>query len=65
VESPENRKEEKLLDELESMYQRVAASEKSEADSVQKEALQSYYELTTATRSCTDFTVTTSCTSVL
>ena len=44
VESPENRKEEKLLDELETLYHRVAESEKSEADSVQKEALQSYYE---------------------
>jgi len=44
VEGPENRKEEKLLDELETMYQRVADSEKSEADSVQVEALQSYYE---------------------
>jgi len=40
----QDRKEEKLLDELETMYQRVAESEKSEADSVQKEALQSYYE---------------------
>jgi len=39
-----DRKDEKLLDELETMYQRVAESEKSEADSVQKEALDSYYE---------------------
>jgi septal ring-binding cell division protein DamX len=43
MESPD-RKEEKLLDELETMYQRVAESEKSEAASMQKEALQSYYE---------------------
>ena len=43
MESPD-RKEEKLLDELETMYRRVAESEKSEADSVQMEALQSYYE---------------------
>jgi septal ring-binding cell division protein DamX len=40
----QDRKEEKLLDELETMYQRVAESENSEADRVQKEALQSYYE---------------------
>jgi len=40
----QDRKEEKLLDELETMYQRVAASEKSEADSMQKDTLQSYYE---------------------
>ena len=40
----QDRKEEKLLDELETMYQRVAESEKSEGDSVQKDALQSYYE---------------------
>ncbi len=37
-------KEEKLLDELESMYQRVAESEKSEPDPEQVETLQSYYE---------------------
>jgi cell division septation protein DedD len=37
-------KEEKLLDELETMYRRVAESEKSEAGSVPKDALQSYYE---------------------
>jgi cell division septation protein DedD len=40
----QDRKEEKLLDELETMYQRVAESEKSEADSVQMEARQSDYE---------------------
>lgn len=40
----QDRKEEKLLDELETMYQRVAESEKSQADSMQKDALQSYYE---------------------
>jgi cell division septation protein DedD len=40
----QDRKEEKLFDELETMYRRVADSEKSEADSVQMEALQSYYE---------------------
>ena len=44
MEGSEDRKEEKLLDELETLYQRVAESEKSEADSLQKEALQSYYE---------------------
>ncbi len=37
-------KEEKLRDELETLYQRVAESEKSEADSEPIEALQSYYE---------------------
>jgi cell division septation protein DedD len=37
-------KEEKLLDELETMYHRVAESEKSEPDSQQTETLQSYYE---------------------
>jgi hypothetical protein len=40
----QERKEERLLDELEVMYQRVAASEKSEVDSMQKDALQTYYE---------------------
>ncbi|HXZ38974.1 MAG TPA: DnaJ domain-containing protein, partial [Thermodesulfobacteriota bacterium] len=40
----QDRKEEKLLAELETMYQRVAESEKSEGDSMQKDALQSYYE---------------------
>lgn len=40
----QDEKEEKLRDELETMYQRVAESEKSEADSEQVEALQSYYE---------------------
>ena len=40
----QDRKEETLFDELEAMYQRVAESEKSEADSEQMEALQSYYE---------------------
>jgi len=40
----QDRKEEKLLDELETMYQRVAESERIEADSEQMEALQSYYE---------------------
>jgi cell division septation protein DedD len=37
-------KEEKLRDELETMYQRVAESEKSESDGLQMEALQSCYE---------------------
>ena len=40
----QDRKEEQLLDELEALYQRVAESEKSEADNVHREALQSYYE---------------------
>jgi cell division septation protein DedD len=40
----QDRKEKKLLDELETMYQRIAESEKSEADGMQKDALQSYYE---------------------
>lgn len=39
----QDQKEEKLRDELETMYQRVAESEKSEADSERMEALQSYY----------------------
>ena len=38
------RKEEKLLDELETMYQRVADSEKPAADRKQMEALKGYYE---------------------
>ena len=37
-------KEEKLFDELETIYQRVAESEKSEADSERVESLQSYYK---------------------
>jgi len=37
-------KEEKLLDELETMYQRIAESEKSEPDREPVETLQSYYE---------------------
>jgi cell division septation protein DedD len=37
-------KEDKLLDELETLYQRVAESEKSEVDSEPIIALQSYYE---------------------
>ena len=40
----QDRKEEKLLDELETMYRRVAESEKSEAGSLPQDALQSYYE---------------------
>lgn len=40
----QDRKEEKLFDELEAMYQRVAESEKSEPESEQMEALQSYYD---------------------
>ncbi len=40
----QDRKEEKLFDELETLYQQVAESEKSEADSEQMKALQGYYE---------------------
>ena len=40
----QDRKEEKLFDELETLYQQVAKSEKSEADSEQMKALQGYYE---------------------
>jgi cell division septation protein DedD len=40
----QDEKEEKLRVELETLYQRVAESEKSESDSAQMEALQSYYE---------------------
>jgi cell division septation protein DedD len=40
----QDRKEEKLFDELETLYQQVAESEKSEAGSEQMKALQGYYE---------------------
>jgi cell division septation protein DedD len=40
----QDQEENKLHDELETMYRRVAESEKSESDSPQMEALQSYYE---------------------